>query len=376
MVRKPVLEGFHRYIATLPLTLAARMARSFVPAFLGAMVFFAFILELVDLFANIAKYLGNDIPPLTVLRSMLLYLPKCLSFALPVSSLFAASYVFGVMYANNELIIVYGSGISIYGAALPLLFLAAALSIGGFYLDDRVVIPAQKTRTRLLRQLTGQKLSLSNAEITLIGKGKNTIWHADYYDDSQSTLSGPSVVELDAKGRFLSRIEALRAVWEDGVWSFKNARIFSYDAATGEMRYRFESAFFRQDLAELPESFRARKADMDELNAGEALDYVNSLKNSGLPFSGVMAEYHKRYSFSLTPFIVVLLSVGTAGRFRKNVLLTSLLLSLLTATLYYVLQMVTMLLAKNGTLTPILGAYIPAAAFMGVGGFLIWTTRT
>ncbi len=357
-------------------TLALAMLRSFVPAFLGAMFLFAFVIELLDLFANITRYMRNDVGVLSILRSVALFAPKCVSYSLPISALFAASYVFGTMYANNELIVVYGSGISVYEAAVPVVALAVAMSVGGFYLDDRLVVPAQAARAALLRQLTGQKVSLSNAELTLIGKGKRTIWHADFYDDDNTSLSGPSVIVLDDAGRFKARIEAVRAVWAEGAWAFQSARVFAYDAESGRMGYEYRETYSDPGLDESPETFRARKADVGELDAAAAKEYVDSLRDSGLPYAEPLAEYHKRFSFSLTPLIVVLLSVGTAGRFRKNALLASLLLSLLAATGFYVLQMVTMLFAKNGVLPPALGPYLPVLFFTGIGVVLIATTRT
>ena len=65
----------------------------------------------------------------------LLYLPKCISFALPVSFLFAISYTLGLFYANNELFAIFGSGRKPAQAGDPFLVLGVS-SVGAFFFED------------------------------------------------------------------------------------------------------------------------------------------------------------------------------------------------------------------------------------------------
>ena len=360
----------------MPKILFTHIIFSFIPAFLGAMIFFVFIIELVDLFANIMRYFSREISLAIIIKSMFLYLPKCFSYAIPISLLFSVSFVLGTLHAENELIIIYGSGISIYNIITPILIIALFISVGSFFFEDNLVIPFQKTRNALIQQIMGKKPSYNNREITLIGKGKESVWHANLYDDNNVTLTGLTIIKFNIENEFMSRLEVSRATWENNSWSFVNARIFEINDETAQLIYRFEPILKDDTLSEPPDSFRSRQAPVDEMNLVENRNYVISLRNSGLPFENYLAEYYKRYSFSLTPIIVVLLSIGTAGRFKKNILLMSLLVSLLSTTLYYVFQMVTMLFARSGTIQPILGAFLPFFAFLFLGLILVRTTRT
>lgn len=340
---------------------------SFLPIFFAALFLFLLILELVDLFGNIVRYLNNNATINDIILSVFLFMPKCISYAVPLSMLFAISYTLGMMHANNELIIVYGSGIQLPLMLAPIFSFAILLSIGGFFLDDAVVLPAQKTRIALLRKMTGQTVSLSKSEVTLIGRGKSTVWHADFYDDTQVLLSGIIVIKRTENGMFTQRIDANQAVWTDGRWLFKSVKIFTHDMASGAMSDSYHETWSDENLVEPPESFKSRKGAVEELGVIQARDYVAALRASGLPYTSELSEYYKRFAFSLTPLVVVLLSTATAGRFRKNVLLMSLLFSLLSATGYYVFQMITMLLAKTGEIPPLVGAFLPVTLFM-IGG--------
>jgi lipopolysaccharide export system permease protein len=75
---------------------------------------------------------------------------------------------------------------------------------------------------------------------------------------------------------------------------------------------------------------------------------VKDLKTAGLPFVGALAEYYHRFSFAAVSFVVMILSISMGGRFKKNILLMSLLASLSAAVVFYVMEMISMMMAKLG----------------------------
>jgi lipopolysaccharide export system permease protein len=71
-----------------------------------------------------------------------------------------------------------------------------------------------------------------------------------------------------------------------------------------------------------------------------------------------------------------MLSISMGGRFRKNILLMSLLSSLGAASVFYVIEMLTMMMARMGYIPPIIGAWFPVFVFIIVGFFLLKTAKT
>ncbi len=128
------------------------LLRQFLPIFLVALVFFLMLLQLIDIFGNIWRYFAHDVPAGQVARIALLYLPKCVSFALPVSFLFAVAYTLGLFYANNELFAIFGSGVSLYRLVRPFLVLGVMFSVGGFFFEDAVVIPTFQAKNETYAQ--------------------------------------------------------------------------------------------------------------------------------------------------------------------------------------------------------------------------------
>lgn len=355
--------------------LRSYLIRLFLPTLGASLGLFALILELVDLFGNLWRYLAQDAPLLAILRIMALYLPTALSNGLPLALLFAAAYSLASLYAANELTVIFGSGVSLARFTVPLFVIAALFCVGSFFFDDGVVLKTIKAKNELSQKILGQSSSMSNPDVTVIARDGAVVYRAQFYDDAGQTLSGVTVVERDGKGEPIARTEAAVAHWDGSRWVFGTVRRFEM-AGDGSWTELSFGSWTSERLDERPDAFRSQNRDLNELSSSELGVYVAFLRRAGLPYAGALAERHKRFSFAFTPFIVVLFAGSSGGRFRKNVLLASLLTSLVAATMYYVAQMITMLLAKTGAIDPRIGAWAPFVVFMAAGILLFRNART
>jgi lipopolysaccharide export system permease protein len=111
--------------------------------------------------------------------------------------------------------------------------------------------------------------------------------------------------------------------------------------------------------------------EVEVLPARDAALLVEDLKRAGLPFIGALTDYYHRFSISATSLVVMILSISMGGRFKKNILLMSLLMSLVVAVLFYILQMITMMMAQLGYIPPVAGAWFPVLTFVVIGLILL-----
>lgn len=348
--------------------------RSFIPVFLVALLFFVLILQLVDLFANLVRYLSLEVPLVSIARVQFLYLPKSLSFALPVALLFAVAFTLGQLYSNNELISVFAAGISLYRFVFPLLLLGILLGAGSVVFEEKVVIETLRAKNALSRELLNINRSFSNTRVAVTSPDRRVVIYADYYNDAARTLSGVTVLLRNPDGSFAERIEAPWGEWNGSHWEFSDAVVFEYGVEGFERRG--QQRVSNEKVVVHPRVFQRSERDVSEMTLEQARDFVRSQREAGLPFRRALTEYWNRYSFALTPVIVVLISAAVGGRFRKNIILMSLLLSLCLAVAYYVAGMVTDLMAVGGLLSPFAGAWISALVFLFGGGLLFRYART
>ncbi|MBP5283955.1 MAG: LptF/LptG family permease, partial [Treponema sp.] len=101
------------------MTMFKYLFRKFLPLFIGAVFFFSFALVMVDLLMNLWNFISNEVAAGDILYLMWLYIPKTLWYATPMGILFAVSYTLSDLYARNELVAIFASGISLLRFSFP-----------------------------------------------------------------------------------------------------------------------------------------------------------------------------------------------------------------------------------------------------------------
>jgi len=348
------------------------LLKQFIPIFFAILFMFMLIVSLIDLFANLWRYITNEVPVKDILTVSLYYLPKCFSYAFPVSLLFAAAYTLGDLYGRNELTSIFTSGIPFWRFSIPLLVLGVVASFFSFFFDDSIVIPTLKMKNDLSRVLLRQVRTESNSDIVIKARSGELIYSVDYYDRNAGILNGISIIEKNEDGKLVSLIRSNRASWTGEYWNFSNAVIYEWV----DDLFRIRNLGFSDEYREPPDTFRRHMVDPEELSARDAGGLVKDLIAAGLPVTKALSEYYHRFSFPTACFIVMILSVSMGGRFRKNILLMSLLVSLCSAVLFYVMEMISMMMSRLGYIPPLMGAWFPVFVFILLGILLLRTAKT
>ncbi len=350
--------------------------RRFMPVFIGAIVFFSFVLVLVDLLMNLWKLIINQASPSAVFHLMMLYVPKTIWYAVPIAILFAASYVLSDLYANNELIVIFASGVSLFKFTMPLLIFSFIMSFVLFFFEDTVVVPTYAQKTELQNELLQTNQSRNNDKIVVLSDFSSIVYKADFYNDDEQRLYQLYVVIRNEDKSLYAVVYADSASWKKDKQHWKLSGAVQYtvqnsDVITGSLQEGIEDR-----LTEPPETFRNNTVSVEEVNTREAREYITHLQRTGLPSAEAKSVYYKKFAFPFVVFIVVFLSIGLSGKTRKNVLLISLALCIGSAVLFYVTQMITMLLAKFGYIPPLLGAWFPVFIFVIMSSILLKYART
>ena len=356
--------------------LRGMLLKQFFPILLVALLFFVLLLQLIDVFGSIWRYFAHNVGVRQVSWIALLYLPKCLSFALPVSFLFAISYTLGISYASNELFAIFGSGISLHRLVVPFLVMGAILSVGAFFFDDQIVIPTFQMKNDAYAQAVKQVTSLSQSNVTVTSPDQRVVYIADYYNDAQRRLTGVTVVVRDPQMNFYSRADAQWAEWVNNRWVLHACRTFTWDPGARLLSAENRDTYDSPLLSEPPDTFRKLARSIAEMNRAESQRYVALIRKAGLPYREVLTDYYRKYSFAFTPLIVAFIASSLGSTFKKNILLMSLLSALVISVAFYVSQMVAAILSKNGFIPPLAGAWSPFTVFLALGALLFRTARS
>ena len=348
------------------------LVKQFFPVFLVAVSMFILLLCLIDLFANLVRYLNYEVSIINILKASALYIPKSFSYAMPISLLFAAAYTLGDLYARNELTAVFTAGIPFWRFSFSILIVGVMASLFSFFFDDIVVIPTLKKKNDLSRVLLHQQRPENRSDIVIKAQNGMLIYAVDYFDHDKLILNGLTIIKQDEKGSLVSLIRASRANWTEDHWELSGSVIYEWNDGFLQYRLYEDTGEFREE----PGTFRRNMVNVEELHFNDARLLVKDLKIAGLPFINALSDFHHRFSFASVSFVVLFLSVSMGGRFRKNILLMSLLASLVAAVVFYVTEMITMMMAKLGYIPPIIGAWFPVFVFIALGLLLLKSAKT
>ena len=354
------------------MTLDRYLVKQFFPVFFVAVSMFILLLLMIDLFTNLARYLAYEVSLKDVLRVSYLYIPKSFSYALPISLLFAAAYTLGELYARNELTSVFASGIPYWRFNVPLIVIGILASLFAFFFDDYVVIPTLKEKNQLAKVLLHQQRSEYQSDLVIRARDGNLLYAVDFFDAETQLMYGISIVEQDSNGDLVSLVRSQRGYWTGDHWDLLDPVI--YDWKDGFLQYReFEAG---NSYTERPDTFKRNLVEVEELHFWDTRLLVKDLKAIGLPYVNALADFHHRFSFSAVSLVVIILSISMGGRFRKNILLMSLLSSLVSAVVFYVMEMITMMMARLGYIPPVVGAWFPVITFIILGITLLRSAKT
>lgn len=348
--------------------------KKFLGVFIGALAFFVLVLCLTDLLINIWNYISQQVPVKTVGIILYYYVPKCVWYAVPIATLFATAYTLSDLYAKNELVAIFASGISLLRFTIPLLVFALVLSFGLFKFEDNIVVPTYAKKESLVNEALHKEKSLNNDRIVIMSNEGNVIYKAEHYDNKQEKLFNVLIVFRNEDKTLDSVVKAESAQWKEEYWSLSGA--IEYKEENGLIKTDNYDKRKQRELTEPPATFQNNTINVESVNTVEARQYIEHLQKSGLPSAEARSIYYKKYSFPFIVFLVVFLAIGLSGKTQKNVLLISLALSISAVVLFYVMQMVTMLMAKFGVIPPMFGAWFPVFFFIVVSIVLLKFART
>lgn len=356
--------------------LVGYILKKFIPVFLGALVFFSVILNVVDLLMNLWKYISMEVPVRTVFRIMLLYTPKTIWYSVPLAILFGASYCLSQLYASNEILAILASGVSLFRFTLPMLVFSFFMSFGLFFFEDLLVVKTYSEKTTLQNEVLDNKTNSNNSNVGVISEGGKLIYFVREYNEKQKKIFNVYLVFRNDEKKLEHIIYSGNGTWnaESLKWDLFNAVQYTYE--DGTLKNVPVQKELLDRVCEPSETFRRDNVSIENVNVKDAKLYIEHLKRAGLPYNEELSQYYKKFAFPFIVFIVVFLSIGLTGKTKKNVLLISLASSVSAAVLFYVFQMLTMLMAQYGYISAFTGAWFPVIVFTFISIVLLKFART
>ncbi len=331
---------------------------------LAGLVFFVSVFIIVDLFEKMDTYLDNKVPAHLVATYYAVSVPGIIIQVLPMAMLLSCLLALGQIGRHNELTAMQAAGIGIGRIALPLWALATGVSLLVF-LANEVALPHLNARKLQIYQVDIKKQNPEGATVrsnlAYLGREGRTFLIKTYTIPTKE-MREVVIQEIDHH-TLTGRIDAESARWENGRWVFRRGFVRRFDRE-GEHAAQFNELVI-PGLLEVPDDFAKAEEDPKALSYWELRDYIARLRQSGGRVQKYLVELYLKVAFPLTNLIVVLIGTALALRVRRGGLAVSFGLSVFISFVYYAFIRLGQALGHNGSLPPILAAWI-GNLFFGV----------
>ena len=308
---------------------------------------FCFLVMAVETFMHLDSYISSEKTDFAMMAS---YAFSALSnyylLLLSVSFLFSVSYFLSDMSANNELISIYGAGISKRRLIAPIFILACTLTVIFFAFNETLGLEWKDYNIRLSAEYFGQSGTSDPRNISLYDESSGYLVHASSYNKESRRLYSPVIVKSN-EGSIEKRIEARYADYDNSGWVIYDARVMQ----KGEEGFStaFYDSYEEEGFSMEPSLFESQNMRMETMDASSAYDYLKKLeKVNPTAYQEKMTDFLSRFFEPLSIFIMIVIALMMNYTFKKNILLFSIVQSLVIAVVYYVSDMVFSIISRQG----------------------------
>ncbi|GJL94436.1 MAG: hypothetical protein DHS20C05_08410 [Hyphococcus sp.] len=343
------------------------VGRMFFIRFIGLLLFFVILLQMLDLLNNSSEILaaqgaGSD----SLLRYLKLRSPQIVSQFTPFAALLGIVVTLAGLSHTSEITIMRSAGMSVHRVLFPFGFICALIATSHFIFNEAVTVKSSEaldywrandfavdlekdtgTRTNIWVEFDGEFISADSA--------------ARFGD--AVLLSGVTIRNFDPVRLTSNVIEARAARHEDGVWRLFG--VTNLDAETLETTNTPE-ALWTNSLN--PELLFALTLKPDQTPLGELFKKIDQLREDRADTREAMTSFLGRFSKPMATLIMPLLgAIAGFGVHRQGVLLARTVTGASLGFTYFVAESLSLALGKLGVLPAIIGSFFPLVLFMVVG---------
>jgi LPS export ABC transporter permease LptG len=367
-----------------PRILDEYVVREFLGIFLLVLSGFVMLMLVFTFFELMGDILRNHIAITLIGEYLLNFTPDLLYQITPLAVLISVLVTFGVLNRNSEIIAMKACGISIYRLVIPIVSIAAILSISLFLFDQFYLPQANRRQEALHNIIKGRppQTVLHPEQNWIFGEPHpgepGRIFYYQFFDYERSEFSNLSIFEFDPATFALSRrIFAARATWDEeaGAWSFTNGWQRNISAANvTEYRPFLKTAF--AEIHEDPSYFRKEKLQSQEMNFGQLDEYIGDLQQSGFDTMRLKVELWHKLAYPLMTVIMAVLAIPFALSMGRRSSLTGVAMAIGVTLVYIVITDLFEGLGNVNYLPAMMAAWSSDVLFGLVGSYLLLRTPT
>lgn len=368
-----------------PRLLDAYVVREFLNTFFMVLAGFILLMLIFTFFDLMNDILRNHISLLTVGDYLVNLTPSMLYLLAPLAVLIAVLVTFGVLNRNSEIVAMKATGISLYRLVIPIVAIAAVLSVALFLFDQYYLPQANQRQEALRNVIKGRPAQtyLHPEQQWIFGEPARgepgRIFYYQFFDPVRDEFANLSVFEFNPTTFQLTRrISAARVYWDadSGSWRFQNGWVSDFDGASVTAFNKFRETTF-PEIHEDPGYFNVKEdLQAQEMSFGQLRSYIHDLAQSGFDTMRLRVALWHKLAYPLIAVVMAILAVPFALSMGRRGSVTAIAVAIGVALAYWVIDGLLGDMGNVNYLPAVLAAWSSDVLFGLVGGYLLLRTPT
>jgi LPS export ABC transporter permease LptG/LPS export ABC transporter permease LptF len=367
-----------------PRILDEYVVREFLGTFFMVLAGFVMLMLVFTFFELVGDILRNHIALSTVGAYLVNLTPSMLYQIAPLAVLIAVLVTFGVLNRNSELIAMKATGISLYRLVVPIVSIAAILSVSLFLFDQFYLPQANRRQEALRSTIKGRppQTFLHPEQKWIFGQAHpgepGRIFYYQFFDPDRNQFANLSIFEFDPSTFALSRrVFASRVTWnpDSSTWNFQNGWERNIEGPSITNYREFGQASFAE-IYEEPSYFKKESLQSQEMNFGQLDAYISDLRQSGFDTMRLRVALWHKLAYPLIAIVMAVLAIPFALSMGRRGSLTGIAVAIAVALAYWVIDGLFGAMGNVNYLPAALAAWSADVLFGLVGGYLLLRTPT
>lgn len=356
--------------------LARYILKEFFPPFSIALICFTFILIFDDLFRLTKLFVQKGISPFYLVELVLYVMPATVVLSLPMAALVGILLALGRLATNNEIVAMKAHGVAFHHLMLPLIGVAAVLSLVDLALMDYALPRANLAYATLKRDIQRHHPAFVLEESTVMKEleREGKLWMYESTDAESGRMQNVKIWDSIWSGRpRFSHAQEGTLGFEDG-----RALLTLYDGLTYEPSTdnpdgfrvtRFQQQQLALQLTEDLERGEFQNQTPRSMSISQLTAYIERLestlagsKNPDHTLSRIrfaQVEYHKKFSIPFACLAFGLMGVPLGLMVQRGGKMIGFGVGLAVILVYYLLLQIGQSTGLNGILSPGLAMWLP-----------------
>jgi len=352
------------------------ITKEFIKLQILCQIIFISLLLMIDFVQKIDNFYEKGVTDPVVILSYFLYkIPYIMALMIPFATLISVIVLFCLMKKNREITAIKTCGIDIMNLIQTIIAISLFISLFTFVFSESIV-PYASSKSNEIWDVNVNKQDPKRLHKSpeVWYKSTDAIYWIRHFDSAKNIMEDPVFYFFDKNFRLIKRIEAKRAIWQDGKWKMEDGIIQEMQADGEYKTLKFDNLI--PDIPETPDTFRERLIEPEEMNYSQLKEYAEEeVKNKGYDNTEYLVDLGVKVAFPFISLVLTLLGIPIALQLKVGGIPLAVAAGMGLSFLYYVVFSISSSLGHSGVFPPFLAAWTANILFIFAGIYLMMTVE-